>query len=254
MSLMKAALFLMILHMLFPAASGAVAASDTMADVEVRWIARHIYEDLNRPSCSAPPGFNRTARLGEARAAVTAFEARAAGTGLAFPLAVAQADAAYEQVSVGGCWVDDDIDFAEKHLEMTRETVEDGLRMLTPYLTGSPSSTVATVSAEHGAAFRSGVRDLARTVRPMCRLTSRVDNDVIVAAAQAEVARFRQRIEGTPWALHYDIAEGDVVYWSRRVMVDCAAPGATAPEAESAELLADARRRIAALESEIQAH
>jgi len=254
MASMNAALFLMIFQMLFPAAGEAMPASDPMADAEVRSIARKIYGDLSRPSCSAPPGFDRKARLGEARAAVTAFEARAAGTGLAFPLAVARADAAYEQAHVGGCWVDDDIDFAEMHVEMTRETVEGGLEMLAPLLTRTPSSSFGPLSAEDSAAFRAEVSDLTRLVRPLCAITTRSDNDAIVAAARAEAARFRQRIEGTPWALHYDLAEEDVVYWNRQVMMDCADPGATAPDVESAEMLADARGRIAALESEMRAH
>lgn len=244
---MIAALALTIFHMFFLAADGEVATPDPGGAAEARWIARFIYDDLTQPSCSAPPGFSREAQLVDARAAVAAFEARAAGTGLAFQLAVARADVAYELANVGGCWVDDDIRFAEKHLEMTRGVVEDGLKMLTPFL-ALPSSALPALSAEDAAAFRAEVRDLERDIRPMCTITTRGDNDVITAPALAEAARFRQRIAGTPWALDYDLAEEDVVFQQRRVMVDCANPRDEAPDAVSAEMLADTRRRIAALE------
>ncbi len=232
------------------AADSGPAFRSTPVDAEFRWLARDMYGSLLMPSCSAPSGFRRADRLRREQAAVEAFERRLEATPPGSHLAIARSDEAHDRALAHDCWSDEDLRFAEIHVGMTEETVANALRRMEALLPSLRQAVPAGGVADGPAAeFRRSARELVRSSRPRCRLTSAGDNDEIAAPARAEVARFQARLAGTPYAAHYAIAEADVAHEHSISVVECADPGASAPDAAGSRLLADVRRRIAALEA-----
>ena len=218
------------------------------AEVEFRAHARRLYHDLRTPSCAdVARGFDRFAMLSGEQASVSAFERRIERTPLHFHLEVARADAAYE-LSIGGCWADSDVRFANMHVEMTRKSVKAYLeRMNTLVASAAPFRRVAP--AAQGAKFRFHVRELQEAIHPRCRISNTTENQEIVLPARLEAQRFRNRLRGSPYALHWDIAEADSAYLRSISIVECAAPD-DAPAATLRQArLAHVKRTIGILEA-----
>jgi hypothetical protein len=207
-------------------------------EAEFRGHARVMYESLRKPSCQAPPGFDRATRLNEEYRAVRAFERQTQATPAQFHLEIASADAAFEQARSEGCWSDTDLVWANSHVEMTRRHVRaslDRLRAMASSLDRDPNRLAVPSEAPE---FRYLVRQLVRSARQQCQITTLAGNSEVMATAWAEIDRFRASLEGGPFAAHFDIARQDVAYELSITMVECADP----PRTE----LAEARQAAAA--------
>jgi hypothetical protein len=204
-----------------------------------------MYADLQSPSCHAPSGFSRKALLRAETEAVSSFERDVKGTEAGQQLALAQQDIRYKQKADGGCWNDGDPDFAEMHVQMTKESVRNGLEKLRR-LSGRLGSGAmggldeATDSSE----FRYRVRDLIETVRPMCDLHAERANDELLAPARREVHRFKRSLRDTPYALHFAIAEADVAYEQSVTLVECSERSTQPSDQIRSDILANVRKQI----------
>ncbi len=218
---------------------------DPANGAEFRFAARHMYADLHSPSCNAPSGFSRQALLRSETDAVSNFERQLKGTEAGHQLALARQDVRYKQQAVGGCWNDGDPTFAQMHVQMTKESVRNGLdalRSLSGDL-GSGSISGLTGSGDRSE-FRYRVRRLVETARPMCALHAERDNKELLTPALGEIDRFERSLAGTPHAPHFKIAEADVAYEQSVTTVECSEPSGQLPDQISAEALADVRKQI----------
>jgi hypothetical protein len=218
-------------------------------EAEFRWHARDMYASLRMPSCKAPPGFDRKARLEDEYQAIGSFERQARLTPAGSQLAIARADAAFEQARGEGCWMEySDLVWAEKHVALTKEKVRGALGRLhaiAPSLhENAPGDGADSKVAPE---FRYLVRQVVASAMPPCRLTSAADNEQVMGPAQAEIARFRQGLEGTAFAGRFDAAQADVAYALSVTSWECAAPGRTDPNKASEDAVANVRRQLAAI-------
>lgn len=223
-------------------------------EAEFRWHAREMYASLRKPSCEAPPGFDRTPKLKEEYHAVRSFERQSHATPAQFHVEIASADAALEQAKDEGCWMEySELVWANKHVKMTKKEVRgtlERLRAIAPSLQESLPRNGAVPS--NAPEFRYLVRQLVRYSRPQCPLTASAKNVQVMGSAQREIARFRKTLKGTPFAGHFDIAQADVAYEMSITMVECAAPSRTEPAMITQYNVAHVRRQMAALEQLVQ--
>lgn len=222
------------------------------AEAEFRWHAREMYKSLLMPSCGAPRGFRRADLLRPEQAAVVAFEREASGTKLQSHLVLARSQVARALKRDGGCWSDEDMRFARLHVETTRSDVRNGLARMQALAGSVGAPAPGGLSIGRGADFQHRVRDLVRSSRARCPITIRGDNDRIMAPARAELARFRQRLAGTPYAGHFDMAQADVAFEDSINVVECANPSSSPAAQASREALTNVKRQIAALETSIR--
>lgn len=222
-------------------------------DAEFRSIAREVYDDLFTPSCKAPPGFDRTTKLAPEHRAIREFEDQMKDTPSAGHLVIARQDADHERAANEGCWADEDPDFAQLHIEMTQKSVKGGLKRLGELAGSIPEPHEVILAAGHDEAeFRYIVRQLVEAAHPRCSISTKTENDQIMAPALAEVARFRSRIEGTPLAGHYDLAQADVVYRHSVEMVECASASSSPPTELSQVELANIKRQVAGIDAKLR--
>lgn len=218
-------------------------------EAEFRWHAREMYASLRMPSCEAPPGFDRKAKLENEYKAVRSFERQTHATPAQIHIEIASADAAFEQAKDEGCWMEySGLAWAEKHVEMTKESVRgtlDQLRDIAPSLHQSALSDVT--GSSNAPEFRYLVRQLVQFARPQCQLTTTAGNEQVMGPAQAEIARFRKGLEGTPFADNFDVAEADVAYEISITMVECTAPGRAELAQASRDAVVSVRRELAAI-------
>lgn len=208
------------------------------------------YRAINMESCERRPALRRAIVLASEREAVRAFEARMAATPLGFQLAVARGDALYALAAEHGCWSDSDPRFSRLHVQMARDQASAGLRRmeeLAPAL--AASLPMMAMPAPDRAEFRYSLRSLIEATVAPCPISTRAENDEIMAPAREELRRFKHRLEGTPHAVHYALAEADVAYHWSITSVSCGDPGSGPPADVSRDALASIRRRIAAVEA-----
>lgn len=220
---------------------------------EFRFVARNIYADLHKPSCNAPSGFSRKALLRSAFGAVSNFEQRVKGTEAESQLAIAWQDFRYNQQTDKGCWNDGDPAFAQKHVEMTKETVRNGLdalRVLGHDL-GSESGYRMTGLSDLSE-FRYNVRRLIEMVRPMCALHAERRDDELLSPAKLEIDRYERSLSGTSYAVHFDIAKADVAYERSITIAECGEPSAQPPDRITADALAEVRKQIVTVASSVK--
>lgn len=211
---------------------------------DFRVTARRMYETLATPSCGTPPGFDREALLKPAHAAVAQLEQELSASVAGAHLAIAKEDAAYElSKKPHSCWADDDVRFAKLHVEMVHDSVSAGstrLRQLAPMLDPLPTQLPPPNVAE----FRYRVRQLTASLLPLCRRTRQGTNEEVLARSSAEMQRFRASLEGSLYALHFDIAEDDARYQRSQITAECDDPGNEPVPKLSEAALAGTRKQI----------
>lgn len=187
--------------------------------------------------------------------AVRRFEEQTEATPAHLHLQIASEDAAFEQARGQGCWMEySESVWANKHVEMTKENVRGALgrlQAIAPSLHDLPPN-VGT--AKNASMFRYLVRRLVSFSRPQCPLTTRADNNRVMEPALSEIDRFRDTLEGTQYADHFEVAQADTAYELSITVVECAAPGQTEPTSISRRAIADARHQVAALGRLIRTH
>jgi hypothetical protein len=222
----------------------------TLADAEFRWWAGQVYDALNRESCEPDPALRRSVLLAQENEAVRTFERRLEPTSLGAHLSIARSDSLYRLAAENGCSADSDPRFARLHVQRARDDARIGLeRMETLASPLAASLPAVRASARRTAQFRYLVRGLVEASQPRCILSNSMGNDDIMAPARAELDRFRSRLQGTEFAIQYEIAEADVAYDHEMTMVECADPAPTPPAELSRNALEAFRRQIARLES-----
>jgi len=221
------------------------AAGAGREDANFRYLARGVYEALLTESCPPNRTLPRARVLTPEIAAVRAFERRTGSGPARFHVEIARHDIAYRQASGAlGCLDDSDRRFAALHVERARDRVRLGLRemeTLAPRVTALPAS-LAALPPSRSAEFRSLVRTAVENLQPLC---AGPDSDRILAPARAELARFRRRLEDTPYALHFDLARADGLYERSITVAECidAAPRPAAEASRAA--LQETRGQIA---------
>lgn len=225
-------------------------------DARIRYYAQEIVRDLEQPSCAAlgvPPGFDRAKALAPEKAAVEQFKARTRGSAAYFHFIVGEADGRYEDKSRSGCWNDSETWIADRHVQDSKTATKarlEALEKLAPHVT-HPALAPQIGSPEATAEFRFRVRQLIESSRPRCRLTKHADNELVSAPAKQAVARFRRELEGTEYALHFDIAEGDVNLFHAISMVECDDEGSEPANYWTSRLLSGAEKQIARIRTMI---
>jgi hypothetical protein len=186
--------------------------------------------------------------------AVRSFERQTRLTPVQGQLAIASADAAFEQANGENCWMEySDLVSAEKHVAMTKDEVRDTLERLhaiAPSLHQSAPGDEADSS--RAPEFRYLVRQLVAAARPQCRITTTAENEQVMGPAQAEIARFRQGLDGTAFADQFDVAQADVAYQLSVQMVECSDPSQADAKRVGEAALADVRRQLAVIGGLIQ--
>jgi hypothetical protein len=115
------------------------------------------------------------------------------------------------------------------------------MEALVPGLTALPAS-IAPLPPSRSAGFRSLVRNLVEYLQPLC---AGADSDQILAPARAELARFRQRLQDTPYAAHFDLAQADGLYERSITSAECIDAPPLPPAEASRAALQETRRQIA---------
>lgn len=226
---------------------------DPAKTAEFRFVARNIYADLHKPSCDAPSGFSRRALLRSAFGAVSNFEQHVKGTEAGKQLAIAWQDVQYNQQTDKRCWNDGDPAFAQKHVEMTNETVRDGLhalRVLGHNLSSEPDSRLTGSGDRSG--FRYHVKRLVEMVRPMCSLHAERQDDELLKPAKLEIDRYERSLAGTPYAADFNIAQADVAYERSITIAECGEPSAQPPDRITADVLAEVEKQIVTVASGVR--
>jgi hypothetical protein len=211
---------------------------------DFRLTARRMYETLGTRSCGTPPGFDRDALLKPDHAAVAQLEQELSASVASAHLAIAKEDAAYElSKKPDSCWDDDDVRFANRHVEMVHDSVSAGssrLRLLAPMLGPLPTQPSPSNAAE----FRYRVRQLAASLLPLCKWTEKGTNEQVLAASSAEMHRFRASLRDSPYAAHFDIAEKDARYQRSQVTAECDDPGSEPVSKLSEQAVTGTRKQI----------
>lgn len=215
------------------------------AAAEFRFKAREVYEALLMPSCPPTPARRRVPLIAAETEAVRRFEAKAGSGPLRLQLEVARGDVE-RSLSIGeNCWADSDPAFADIHTRMVRDRVKGGIEQmerLAPALQSLPRSS--EVPSGRGVAFRALTRELVEMVNPQCQIDTEEGNDTIAAPAKAELARFKQMLNGSPYRLHFDMAEADADYVRSLTSVECIEPSPNVALDSSRYMLEKSRTMI----------
>ncbi|RYY24419.1 MAG: hypothetical protein EOP62_17055 [Sphingomonadales bacterium] len=160
-------------------------------------------------------------------AQLRAFEAKATRPA-ASHLRSAREDLEYERdVGTIGCWADDDPAFAAKHIEMARENVLTDLKELGRLGPGLHSLKPSAVDPAKAAAFRLLVRNLIDAMTPLCGPPRAY---ALMTELDSEVARLRDRLASTDFAVHFAVAEADAKTLRSQTTAECADPGSETPQ------------------------
>jgi len=209
---------------------------ETEESARFRMAARQVYGALEAPACGTSSSASSDMRLVPERAAIAAFEARLGTTGAAFQLAVARADARYRLDCRG-------------HGDTTRAQVAGALAELQKLLPRLDQVPVQESIPARAAEYRDLVRRLVFTVQPQCALSRGTADSSILAPALEAVRQYQARLPDPVHRHHYAIAKADVDLEQSMTLVECAAPSDAPAERLRADLLADVRRQVAALEA-----
>jgi hypothetical protein len=214
---------------------------------EFRSLARHMYSSLEQPSCDALKGFDRGDYLKDEADAVRRFEAGVKATPAWGHLVIAREDARYEVERGEGCWSDPSRSWALRHVEMTKDDVEATLPQLTGLVSalGELSIDLGNEPAEM-AEFRYLARQMLASITPQCQLTASTsvsDKEVLRPASNA-VARLKNELANTRFAVHFAIAEADEAYRRSITLVECVEPSTADPQKISREITAYADQKI----------
>lgn len=217
-------------------------------EAEFRWRAKDMYSSLRMPSCAAPKGFERDAHLKVEYEAVALFEQQALSGAAHDHLQIASADAAFEQSRNDGCWMEySKLVWAEKHLEMTKEIVRatlPRLQIIAPSIDQGLSD--GSAASDDTPKFRYLVRQLVAFTRPLCPLIASAKNEQVNGPALHELAQFRKSLEGSPFALQFDVAQADMTYELSQTVVECADPSESDMKTVRIQRVADVKRQIKA--------
>lgn len=197
-------------------------------EADFRYSAREAYKMVLMESCQRNPAFARSKVLAPEIALLDQLEADSAESEAGYQLEIARSDI---ETSGAGCWSDSDPRFAQRHVEMAREGFAgayEHLVSLAPQLSGPRPHDA--LPSETGAAFRKAVSALPLTGRVMCRISEHRGDRWIMGPAWRAVSAFRESLQGTAYAAHYDMAREDAVFIESITVVECAAPSRAAPE------------------------
>ena len=167
------------------------------------------------------------ASLTPERAALGKYEREVEGTPAEYQLEMVKNDRLLSGEDVG-CMADDDIRFANMHVEWSKDRTRNSLermrqlRSSLPVPPESDSDLPPMVSAE----FRKKVRGLVW--RPECTQTSKASNEVLFGPSQLAIDDFRQQLIGTPYEFHFDVAATDVKLRDDITIAECDEPGSEA--------------------------
>jgi hypothetical protein len=206
-----------------------------------RYNARGIYLALLSESCPPDRALDRPAWVTREDSAMRRFEAQAGSGAVGFQLDVARSDAIYLKAHCR-----DESDHVFFQSAMSEDGVKIGLREmqeLAPLVAKLPQK-LSEVSAEGGVEFRAIARQLVAINARLCQSDRDVEEEVILAPANAEFGRFRQRLQGSPFAVHFDVAEADIRYERSIWTVDCVEPEVNVAAEVSRRALEGTRRRV----------
>lgn len=213
---------------------------------QFRGFAQDTYRILDTPSCVSQATFNRNALLQSELAAIGKFEQDHRGSATEQQLTVAKQDAHYNTRHSEFCWPDDDILFAQEHVKITRKTVSRNLGQLAKLARHIPHKPDKNLNhLRDASAFRHHVDILTMLLNPTCPISRKRDNATIMAPALRLANDFKQELAGTPYAIHFDIAEADTLYKRSMVSVECPYASEASPESLSAKSLAAVEKVIA---------
>lgn len=210
---------------------------------EFRFAARQVYQPCQRPLMNAPGG--RSTEAEDLRE----LQDLPSGDVLRFQIGVVLADLEF---AGDHCLADDEPEVARRRLAAARENwVRDVVALAGDRAIRLPGrAPTDPLSPEKGAIFRARITPLVESVTPSCQLTARGDDDAILEPARRALDAFEQRLRGTPYALHFDIAEADVLFLRSITVTECAAPDPADPGTMSARREAEMTARIATIENE----
>jgi len=197
-------------------------------EADFRYSARQAYKMVLMESCQRNPAFARSRVLAPEIALLDELEAELAESSAGYQLEIARSDL---EASGAGCWSDSDPHFAQRHVEMARKGFAgayERLVSLAPQLSGPKPHD--PLPPETGAAFRKAAGALPLTGSVMCRISEHRDDRWIMGPAWRAVSAFRQSLQGTAYAAHYDLAREDAVLIESVTVVECAAPDRGPPE------------------------
>jgi hypothetical protein len=206
-----------------------------------RYNARGIYLAILAESCPPDRALDRPAWLTRGDSAMRRFEEQAGSGAVRFQLDVARSDAIYLQAH---CRDKSNRLFFQS--PMSENHVKIGVREmqeLAPLVARLPHK-LSEVSPERGVEFRAIARQLVAINSMLCPSDRDVEEEVILAPANAEFRRFRQRLQGSPFAVHFDMAEADIRYDRTITSVDCVQPGVNVAAEVSRRALEETRRRV----------
>lgn len=221
--------------------------SPSMASAEFRYVARQTYGAARSRSCRGA-SIDYASALSDQILALRNFENQTRSSAAGFHLAVARVD-----VDLGktGCWSDNDLRFAERHVQMARETLAQGLEVLPELASSLPDDALQdSLPAGVSAAFRARIVPLVWAVNPMCRLSNEASDTQIMEPATERLAELERQIARTALALHFAIAEADVLYEQSITLVECANPSSEAPELMRAAREDEMKSQIASIEAQ----
>ena len=230
-----------------PAPETAMAISSPV-DAEFRDHARLIYDAAVRRSCRASRAADRAASLAAELQRIEAFEARTSDRARS-QLALARSDSVFGQTE-RTCDDDRDPKWAKSNLESARRDIRNGLEeveRLAPALSFTIPREATVVP--RAAQFRNRVRRLVfRFTFTPCDSSAPPADAKEASPVAAEIAAFERRLEPTPYATHYTLAEADAAYEMSITLVECAdLPGD--PAQHRRERLAEVRKEIAEIEA-----
>lgn len=215
-----------------------------------RYVGRDVYRASLMESCEVDPALLRATVLARENAALRNFEVRMRSGPAAHHLEVARSDVEFRRASGAlGCWQDSDPRFAELHVQMARESVRRGVDEMEKMVSelAPLGASMTGLASPDKAEFRSLARTIIESLTPLCVITSTASNEEILGPARAELARFGARLQPTPYALHFALAEADALYERSQTVAECADPGSESAADVARNALHQTRRQIAQL-------
>lgn len=221
------------------------AFGTSSGEAEFRARAHDLYASLNQPSCNVLEGFDRRDHLADEFRAIGQFETLVRATPAWSHLEVAREDAFYRLMRDDRpCWNDPTHVWAEKHLEMTKESVREILPQLEAL---APSLRPIRIDGglKHAAEFRYLVRRLPFNFSSACSITASVSNEEVMGPASNVVSELERELANTPFADQFEIAEADVAFTSSEMVFECAPPSTASAQQVSLSMESEARRQVA---------
>ena len=219
------------------------------SDGAFRFRVRDIYVELLGARCATAGKGDLSRLLAAELIRLKAFEKRLRPRIRAEWL-IAREDAVYEHAIGRRCHDEPDAKSRRREVRESRDQIAFQLRRLervAPRL--RITRPEARVGMARGAEFRYLARRLAGLVESGCQISDKVDNDIVLAPARAEVMRFKSRLQGTPYAAHYAVSESDADFENHIYEGECIAPRSNPPAELQQQWLSMAREQIAAIEA-----